>query len=69
LSLAFDCILRETAPRLFVTAGKGGVPAGVADRVPEVLPVLAAEAPERGPGRAFSRSNSSVVATIGIFPL
>ncbi|WP_189594595.1 hypothetical protein [Streptomyces massasporeus] len=40
------------APTLFSTAGEGGVPAGVADRLPQVLPVLAAEAPERGPGRA-----------------
>jgi hypothetical protein len=65
----FGCFLRLAAPRVFGVAGEGGIPAGVADRVPEVLSVLAAEAPERGPGRPCSRSSSSVVATIGIFPL
>jgi hypothetical protein len=69
-SLAFGGFLRETAPRVVGAAGEDGVPAGVADRVPEVLVVVAAEAPERGPGPAgpCSRSSSSVVATVGTFP-
>jgi hypothetical protein len=40
------------APRVFGAAGERGVPAGVADRLPDVLSVLAAEASQRGPGRA-----------------
>ncbi|MFM9700068.1 hypothetical protein [Streptomyces europaeiscabiei] len=69
LSLAFGCFLRETAPPLFGTAGEASIPARVTDRIPEVLVDVAAEAPERRPARPCSRSSSSVVATIGIFPL
>ncbi|MGW7356926.1 hypothetical protein ACWGI0_09825 [Streptomyces sp. NPDC054802] len=34
------------------TAGEGGVPPGVSDRLEQRLAVVAAEAPERGSGRA-----------------